>query len=385
MELCQALSSTMNQSLISHIRASLPAHAHSYLVNNGGAFDTWLQSIPSLSGENDVTVTLHWLNGSTYELEWAGIIMVDQIEIEDMPSPSRVKLVANDGTAFLKTLRGDITETNSNSVDVLSGNVILDWLQEILTNTKSSVHWGNNDAFLRAWTDFRPDLWGNSTADGGQGTQGFDILSYAKLNGAYDNNTINVLNGSPEPYSDWTFLQSLCMLFNARLCLANGQWHFWPVNQHLMTADDYDWRYETRVYRKAGVLLPQSQQEYGEFYSRVTPQLGPAITAGRYVQMAGGSISHTIPLKNFRRTRPYRGYDYLNVAIRTGSSAAINVADNGLGLVDFHAPQSFFTGAKFNLQGNVQVKPIRSEWLWRPSQHSPAQAQVQSGCGGLQV
>ena len=58
--------------------------------------------------------------------------------------------------------------------------------------------------------------------------------------------------------------------------LGNGQWHFWPVNQHLMTADDYDWRYETRVYRKAGVLLPQSQQEYGEFYSRVTPQLGPA-------------------------------------------------------------------------------------------------------------
>ena len=62
------------------------------------------------------------------------------VEIEDMPSPSRVKLVANDGTAFLKTLRGDITETNNNSVDVLSGNVILDWLQEILTNTKSSVH-----------------------------------------------------------------------------------------------------------------------------------------------------------------------------------------------------------------------------------------------------
>ena len=43
------------------------------------------------------------------------------------------------------------------------------------------------------------------------------------------------------------------------------------------------------------------------------------------------------------------------MAIRTGSSAAINVADNGLGLVDFHAPQSFFTGAKFNVQGNVQV------------------------------
>ena len=47
---------------------------------------------------------------------------------------------------------------------------------------------------------------------------------------------------------------------------------------------------QTRVYRKAGVLLPQSQQESGEFHNRVTPQLGPATTAGRYVQMAGGSI-----------------------------------------------------------------------------------------------
>ena len=41
------------------VAGTLTAH----LVNNGGAFDTWLQSIPSLSGENDVTVTLHWLNG----------------------------------------------------------------------------------------------------------------------------------------------------------------------------------------------------------------------------------------------------------------------------------------------------------------------------------
>ena len=53
----------------------------------------------------------------------------------------------------------------------------------ILTNTKSSVHWGNNDAFLRAWTDQTLHLWGNSTADGGQGTLGFDILSYAKPTG----------------------------------------------------------------------------------------------------------------------------------------------------------------------------------------------------------
>ena len=100
MELCQALSWPMNQSLDQPYQGIIVSTLTAHLVNNGGAFDTWLQSIPSLSGENDVTVTLHWLNGSTYELEWAGVIMVDQIEIEDMPSPSRVKLVANDGTAF---------------------------------------------------------------------------------------------------------------------------------------------------------------------------------------------------------------------------------------------------------------------------------------------
>ena len=113
-----------------------------HLINDGGAFDTWLQNIPSLTGENDVTITLEWKNASTYQLEWAGVVMVDQIEIEDMPTPSRVKLVANDGISFLKTIRGTITETNANSVDVLSSNSVINWLQEILTNTKSSVHCG---------------------------------------------------------------------------------------------------------------------------------------------------------------------------------------------------------------------------------------------------
>ena len=38
--------------------------------------------------------------------------MVDQIEMEDMPNPSLVKLVANDGTSFLKTIRQVPTSTH---------------------------------------------------------------------------------------------------------------------------------------------------------------------------------------------------------------------------------------------------------------------------------
>ena len=329
-----------------------------YLINNGGAFDTWLQSIPSLSGENDVTMTLERNTSGGFRLEWAGIIMVDQIEMEDMPNPSLVKLVANDGTSFLKTIREVPTSTTSGGIEYLTNPNVINWLQNILQRIPTAVHWNQSyyPNFIRAWTDFKPENWGNSVADGGQGTQGFNILEYTRCTGALDPNTINVLDGIPEPYSDWTFLQSLCMLFNARFCLANGEWHFWPVNQHLMVADDQNLQYLHRAYKKNNnFAVPETLAAKGEFATRVTPQLGPPTTAGRYVQLSGGRISHTVPLKNFRRSRPYSGSSALNTTIRTGSSANLNIPDNGRGLADFNAPQSFFTGAVFTSSGNIQV------------------------------
>lgn len=322
-----------------------------YLVNEGGSFNTWLSNIPNVS-ENDVTITLERTTSTSipYSLEWAGVVMIDQLEQLDAPTPTPVQIVANDGLSFLKTLRGDITETNENSVDVLNGNNIINWLQEILTNTKPSVHWGANDKFLRAWTDFKPDGWGTLNL-----TSTLNILEYASAYGAYDPNTVNVLDGTPEPYTDWTFLQSLCMLFNARLCLANGEWHFWPVNQHIMESEGTQYTYLHRVYTRSGALLTESQGEKGEFYTRTTPQLGPGTTANRYTPLAGGTISHTVPRKSFRRARPYRGQEWLNNSIRIGGASALYISTNGANLVDFHAPQSFFTGAKFRLEGNVLV------------------------------
>ena len=65
MEPCQA--STLAYE--SEPRSAVPGHHCQHLLKltwstmDGPAFDTWLQSIPSLSGEADVTVTLHRLNG----------------------------------------------------------------------------------------------------------------------------------------------------------------------------------------------------------------------------------------------------------------------------------------------------------------------------------
>ena len=104
------------------------------------------------------------------------------------------------------------------------------------------------------------------------------------------------------------------MLWNARLCLANSEWHFFPVNQHLMQAGSTDYRYFPKIYSRQvlnSAPPDQTQAEIGEFYTRTTRSWGTT-TAGRYVQMAGGSISHTIPLKSFRRSRPYRANTYLH-------------------------------------------------------------------------
>ena len=178
--------------------------------------------------------------------------------------------------------------------------------------------------------------------------------------GVYDPQTINVVDGTPKSHTAWTILQSICMVFNARLCLANGEWHFWPVNQHIMFAEGTDYTYLHELYTKAGVEVSQSQAVRGEFKTRTTPQIGPATTDDRYVQLSGGSITHTIPLKTFRRARPYRGQLWINNSIRTGSLADINTYDNGLGLVDFSDPRSFFEGAQFNIEGNIQVSRAQS-------------------------
>lgn len=351
-----------------------------YLVNEGGSFDTWLANIPNVA-ENDVTITLErYLNGQPYALEWAGVVMIDQLEQVDIPAPAPVQIVANDGLAFLKTIRGSITEENANAQDVLEGPNVINWLQEILTNVKTSVHWQSSDKFLRAWTDFKPDGWGTLNL-----TSGLNILEYASLYGANDPNTINVLDGTPEAYTDWTFLQSICMLFNARLCLANGEWHFWPVNQHIMESEGVQYTYLHRVYSKAGALQTESQGEKGEFYTRTTPQLGPGTTANRYTQLTGGTISHTIPRKNFRRARPYAGQNWMNLSIRTGSAAAINVADNGLGLVDFAAPQSFFTGATFRVEGNIQVSRSGDGGYSGPANNAQLRLKFNMDVGGYRL
>ena len=326
-----------------------------HLVNKGGAFDTWLQAIPNISGENDITIRLDELTPQGPRLEWAGIVMVDRIEMEDMPTPSQVQLIANDGTSFLKTVRTVPTGTTSGGATFLSSPNVITWLQTILQRIPTSAQW-TSEGFLRAWSDLHPNNFGNADQTGGQGSAGLHILQQSNVTGALDPTTINVIDGTPEAYTDWTFLQSLCMLWNARLCLANGEWHFWPVNQHLMHSGGTSYAFLHNGYTK-GATTPTSEDTATkqEFEERTTPQLGPITTAGRYVQMAGGTISHTIPLKSFRRSRPYRAQDFLNNSIRVGGAAAVNVSTAGLGLVDFDGPQSFFAGAKFNLSGTVSV------------------------------
>ena len=75
--------------------------------------------------------------------------------------------------------------------------------------------------------------------------QGSAHPAAVNVTGALDPTTINVIDGTPEAYTDWTFLQSMCMLWNARLCLANGEWHFWPVNQHLMHSGGTSYAFRT--------------------------------------------------------------------------------------------------------------------------------------------
>ena len=181
------------------------------------------------------------------------------------------------------------------------------------------------------------------------------MLDVASYRGVFDPNSSNVEEGQLQSYNAWTMLQSVCMAFNARLCLANGEWHFWPVNQHVMHADGTDYTYLHQLYSKGGVLQIQNQATRGEFKTRTTPQLGPGTTAGRYVQLSGGVITHTVPFKSFRRARPFRGQEWLNNTIRTGSSSVLNINENGRGLVDFDDPRSFFEGSRFVVEGNVQV------------------------------
>ena len=288
---------------------------------------------------------------SAHQLEWAGVVMVDQIVQQDAPIPTQVKLVANDGTAYLRTLRSTITETNGQGQTVLQAQSVITRLVDILKRSKTAVHWGSDDAILRAWSDFKPNGWGDSV-----NTAGYDILEYAKLVGALDPTSVDVLNGLPDAYSDWTFLQSMCMLFNCRMCQANGLWHFWPVNQHVISQAGTAWGSSSKLYKKSDATeISQTPAEYAAFEASTEPQLGAAADDTKYTQMAGGEIAHTVPLNSFRRSRVYRGQEWMNLAIRTGNTSAININANGFGLVNFTDPRSFFTGAQFLIEGTVQV------------------------------
>ena len=101
-----------------------------YFINEGGSFDTWLQSIPSFVGERrHHEVAAQDVEG--FKIEWAGVVLVDQVVIEDAPTPSRVQLVANDGTAQLKNVVPTIETGGSMNV-----NSVKDWLLTYLKETE---------------------------------------------------------------------------------------------------------------------------------------------------------------------------------------------------------------------------------------------------------
>ena len=68
--------------------------AEFYLIIETAAAYDWLLEMPNAAPDR-FTVAVKYLSGVSYELRWAGVVMIDGVSIEDIYLPQQVTLQAN--------------------------------------------------------------------------------------------------------------------------------------------------------------------------------------------------------------------------------------------------------------------------------------------------
>lgn len=326
----------------------------------GGEFDTWLANVPTLA-EGDVTIAIYNrelptipYQPMTWELWWAGVVLIDGIEQPDEPVPSVVTLTAVDDLAHLKDVRLDFSDGTITGFPDVEG--LAYFMHYCLLKTRQSHVFESTDLFWRYVSDILPRGFFDTTYSPAL-THVWEELA---CNFPLSPNEINPVDGTRAQSFIWDLLQSFCITFNLRLFFARGAWSFWPVNVHFMDADDYDWTDELFAYDKAGDRYSYATAYKNNFYTRnqVAIQASDENFYHSMHKLAGGVITHSTPVKYVKRSRSFvPGLHIANQSILYNGNTNDHILDETSDLyrLQFSDDRTFFAGSRFSIYGTINV------------------------------
>ncbi len=309
----------------------IPSKLDFTLYNQGGAFDTWLNTIVPLAVEAQILVEVLSEPGTSgQKVFWRGVMFLEQMQMADEPMPSAVNFTAAD----------DINQLKQTTVDALttSPGYIANFIRAALAETRSHGLWNSSDQFLTYFNDIEPN-----------GYSGSDYLGEGVM-------TLPSLPGSvpTEYYNAYDMLRSVAISFNARVFQAGGCWYFLPYNVLQRVSEGTIIAGDMFAQTADGSAYTLSSEVKSAFQNAV------AVTNGTNIKkLAGNTIEYSPPIKRVLRKRTTKASEFLfqfNTDFTSLSSASpeITLADDD---------RTYFAGSThlLTLNYNIEIAAVASE------------------------
>lgn len=211
----------------------LPSSVSVNFLVQDAAHETFINEIAA-SQEGRFFIKIYEFQITSYSLIWAGLLLVDLIQFPDLDFPYNCLINATDGLARLENI-----EYAPFSTYPLS---FISYLTTILSELEISNYWSTGSNYLSTSVNFY-----ENKMYSGSPTAALDPLLksgiYYKVFYKQDSDGIWQGNNYLE------ILNQICLVYNARLFLANGQFYF--INIDLLKNDTIYLRH----YDKAGTHI----------------------------------------------------------------------------------------------------------------------------------
>lgn len=264
------------------------------------------------------------------DLYWRGVILAEQVERNDEPFPTAVRLTASDDLGNLQDVDFSLTLGDVGG----AGLNITKHIVRCLGGLRTYSRWADGVPLLRYIND--TEL--HNSAD--------DSDPLATILGEVP---IKVLDdGTTEAYSCFDILSSLATCFNARVFQSWGVFWFWPINVHQRVSDS----------EAVGSVVKQVDKDADSVTWAIADILWfngiyKRISGTDYTKLAGHTFTHLPPVKSVERTRRFNG----NMYVVRGDDDTVVTSGVNVTLAD--SDRTYEVGTKFRVSGSVafQVSP----------------------------
>ena len=286
--------------------------------------------------------TVELLKGTSEAFFWAGVIQAESVTIPYLTPPLVVQVQANDDLARLADSFHNQTGLEGGVPYAETDELVHVHIRRCMSRLRIFHHWDSTDNFMQLLSYYE------STPDG-------DGLTDLKVpSQCWDTSPA----GQPEntAMSDLQVLEELCVIFNSRLVLHSGVFHFHSL-AHLEQATNFE--ADVINYRKDGVLFSPVSFDLETSFDDITKLAGwsktylPALkqvtmdTAGGFIQ-AVGRVQFLPPWNQIvSGQNSLDGSEYFDVgsaqpfSLNGNGSGFFAVRQNEEGLLDFWLQASF--------------------------------------------